>query len=261
MGKEKIKKYGKIKKEDIMRKLLDLKLYGLMAIVTFALVFIVFTFGQGQVKTLGKPDKPGGKPKGSGTPMDAISTWLGCDMGFVPVDPFNGPSMHPPQGSAPNLLLIDTRDYIYPRCWNGGADVPVDTNRSFIIDFNWNPCMHYSEMEINVPQDRKDYDWQWLFRGEMSAIRNEIGEIVEIKIWFYDQDGWGYETETIGIDNVMPNPDYFVISVCRTDIPIFPRGHKQYWKDWFIEAGIEDGCLGEISIGEIHFIPRPPRSN
>ena len=42
-----------------MKNLLDLKLFGLVAILTVALVFISVGFIEGQVKTLGKPDKPG----------------------------------------------------------------------------------------------------------------------------------------------------------------------------------------------------------
>lgn len=42
-----------------MKNLLDLKLFGLVAILTVALVFISVGFIEGQVKTLDKPDKPG----------------------------------------------------------------------------------------------------------------------------------------------------------------------------------------------------------
>jgi len=42
-----------------MKKLLDLKLFGLVAILTVALVFIGVDFIESQVKTQGKPDKPG----------------------------------------------------------------------------------------------------------------------------------------------------------------------------------------------------------
>jgi len=47
-----------------MKKLLDLKLFGLVVILTVALVFIGVDFVESQVKTLGKPDKPDkpGKP-------------------------------------------------------------------------------------------------------------------------------------------------------------------------------------------------------
>jgi hypothetical protein len=41
-----------------MKKILDLKLFGLVAILTVALVFIGVNFMEGQVQTLGKPDKP-----------------------------------------------------------------------------------------------------------------------------------------------------------------------------------------------------------
>ena len=243
-----------------MKKIRSLKVFGLVTILTFALVFIVFNFVQGQVKTQARPDKPPGKEKGSKISMDAISGWPGCSIEYpdtfypIPDDPGIPSGLVLP----PNLLLIDTRFDVYPKCWNGGADVPLDSNRTFIIDFNSNPCMHYSEMIINVPPERADYGWDELFRGEMSAIRNEIGEIVEISILFYDQDGWGYETEAIAVEPVMPNSDYFVISVCRTNIPIFPRGHKKYWKDWGVDPV---NGLGLISIGDTHFIPRPPRNN
>ena len=42
-----------------MKKLLDLKLFGLVAILTVALIFIGVDFMEGQVQTLAKPDKPG----------------------------------------------------------------------------------------------------------------------------------------------------------------------------------------------------------
>jgi len=42
-----------------MKKLLDLKLFGLVAILTVVLVFIGVDFMEGQVQTLAKPDKPG----------------------------------------------------------------------------------------------------------------------------------------------------------------------------------------------------------
>ncbi len=41
-----------------MKKLIDLKLFGLVAFLAFVLVFIGVDFIEGQVKTLGKPDKP-----------------------------------------------------------------------------------------------------------------------------------------------------------------------------------------------------------
>jgi len=47
-----------------MKKFRGLKVFGLVAIVTFALVFIGIEFVQGQAKTMGKPDKPPGKEKG-----------------------------------------------------------------------------------------------------------------------------------------------------------------------------------------------------
>lgn len=221
-----------------MKKFHNRKLFSLVTLLTVALVFIVFNFGQGQGKALdkpdkpGKPDKPSGKPKVTGTPMDAISEWgVNCRENDPPnllLDP-------------PNLLLIDTAD-----C--GGADVPCGTNKWFMTDFNLKPCMQDSEIMLNGPDGKIE-----LVRGDMSAIRNEGGWIEKIEIWFYDNEGWGYETGIIVIDPVILDCDGFTISVCRDDIPIFPRGHKGYWKGWFVDP-VEG--LGWISIGVIRYTPK-----
>ncbi len=47
-----------------MKKFHGLKLFGLVVILAFAFVFVGLDFVQGQVKTLGKPDKPPGQDKG-----------------------------------------------------------------------------------------------------------------------------------------------------------------------------------------------------
>ena len=47
-----------------MKKFHDLKFFGLVAVLAVAMVFIVFSFVQGQVKTSGKPDKPPDKWRG-----------------------------------------------------------------------------------------------------------------------------------------------------------------------------------------------------
>ena len=47
-----------------MKKIRVLRLFGLVAILAFAFVFVGLNFVQGQVKTQGKPDKPPGKGRG-----------------------------------------------------------------------------------------------------------------------------------------------------------------------------------------------------
>ncbi len=65
-----------------MKKLLDLKLFGLVAILTVALVFIGVEFIESQVKTQGRPDKPD-KPGKTKTEWIAFTGDL---LGGQPVD-------------------------------------------------------------------------------------------------------------------------------------------------------------------------------
>jgi hypothetical protein len=77
------------KKGGIMKKLLDLKLLGLVAILTVALVFIGVDFIKGQATTQGKPDKPPGKKGEDGHlthDMPAITVFLDLSTDAVRSD-------------------------------------------------------------------------------------------------------------------------------------------------------------------------------
>jgi hypothetical protein len=62
-----------------MKKLLDLKLFGLVAFLAFALVFIGVDFIEGQVKVQAKPDKPGKPDK----PSTSKTEWIAFEGDLV----------------------------------------------------------------------------------------------------------------------------------------------------------------------------------
>ena len=84
-----------------MKKILYLKLFGLVAILTVALVFIGVNFMEGQVKTQGKPDKPG-------KPDNPTAEWIefqGPDL----VTPEDGEVVYgccPNRGPFPGYTMI-----------------------------------------------------------------------------------------------------------------------------------------------------------
>ena len=73
-----------------MKKLLDLKLFGLVAILTVVLVFIGVDFMEGQVQTLAKPDKPG-KPDNPKADQITFSGNLEGDAAVYCCCPNSGP--------------------------------------------------------------------------------------------------------------------------------------------------------------------------
>jgi len=72
-----------------MKKLFDLKLFGLVAFLAFTLVFIGFIgvdFIEGQVEIQDKPDKPG-KP---GKPGESNTEWIAFDGDLIGGQPVEG---------------------------------------------------------------------------------------------------------------------------------------------------------------------------
>lgn len=95
-----------------MKKLLDLKLLGLVAILTVALVFIGVDFIEGQVKIQAKPDKPGES-------KTELITFEGDLEGYQPVD-----------GCCPNAGPFPEYTMTLP---NGVGDIPKGTYDGYLF--------------------------------------------------------------------------------------------------------------------------------
>ena len=136
-----------VKKGDVMKKLLDLKLFGLVAILIVALVFIGVDFIESQITTQGKPDKP------SKSKTELIQ-FTGDLAGYQAVDgccPNAGPwpeyTMilpsgvgYIPPGTYDGQLFINYygagRNQQYKvQFWNDGTDVAIEIIGG-VIDYN-----------------------------------------------------------------------------------------------------------------------------
>jgi hypothetical protein len=121
-----------------MKKLLDLKLFGLVAILTVALVFIGVDFIESQIKTQGKPPKP---PKPGKTTTEWIQ-FTGDLVGGQPVD-----GCCPNAGPFPEYTMTLTRDVgdIPAGTYEGNLFINVygvgrKENRQYIVQFGTGDC-------------------------------------------------------------------------------------------------------------------------
>jgi hypothetical protein len=103
----------------MMEKIHNLKLFGLVACLAFALVFIGVDFIEGQVKTLGKPDKPD-------KPGKTETEWIAFDGDLEGGQPVDG--CCPNAGPFPEYIMTLAKDV---------GSVPAGTYNGYLFINNY----------------------------------------------------------------------------------------------------------------------------